>query len=169
MYDAPSLLSGVPPIFHTTAPVTSRANEAAVDKVVARVEPLPWVQSVTSPFSAAGVHQIAPPSKGNIAFAQVQFTTDTADIPVPAIKNVIRTAQAAAHQGFQVELGGAPISAAATAAPGPAKAPVDHPIDVLAAASTSMPYQSAGMTPKIVSPNDTISFLDVSYCDTIFP
>ena len=108
-------------VFHTTAPITSPANEAAINKVVASVEPLPWVQSVTSPFSAAGAHQIAQPSKGNIAFAQVQFTTDTADIPVPAIKEVISTAQAAAHQGFQVELGGAPISAAATAAPGPSE------------------------------------------------
>ena len=88
---------------------------------MASVEPLPWVQSVTSPFSAAGAHQIAQPSKGNIAFAQVQFTTDTADIPVPAIKTVITTAQAAAHEGFQVELGGTPISAAATAAPGPSE------------------------------------------------
>ena len=108
-------------VFHTTSPITTAANQAAIDKVVASVEPLPWVQSVTSPFSAAGAHQIAQPSKGNIAFAQVQFTTDTADIPVPAIKKVITTAQAAAHQGFGVELGGAPISAAATAAPGPSE------------------------------------------------
>jgi putative drug exporter of the RND superfamily len=108
-------------VFHTTSPITTAANEAAIAKVVASVEPLPWVQSVTSPFSAAGAHQIAQPTRGNIAFAQVQFTTDTADIPVPAIKTVIRTAQAAAHNGFQVELGGAPISAAATAAPGPSE------------------------------------------------
>jgi RND superfamily putative drug exporter len=108
-------------VFHTTSPITSAANEAAIGKVVASVEPLPWIQSVTSPFSAAGARQIAQPSKGNIAFAQVQFTTDTADIPVPAIKEVITTAQAAAHQGFKVELGGAPISAAATAAPGPSE------------------------------------------------
>ena len=108
-------------VFRTTSPITTAANEAAITKVVASVEPLPWVQSVTSPFSTAGAHQIAQPSRGNIAFAQVQFTTDTADIPVPAIKTVIRTAQAAAHQGFQVELGGAPISAAATAAPGPSE------------------------------------------------
>jgi RND superfamily putative drug exporter len=108
-------------VFKTTGPVTGQANEKAIDAVVARVQPLPWVQSVTSPFSAAGAHQIAQPSKGNIAFAQVQFTTDTADIPVPAIKKVITTAQAAAHQGFEVQLGGAPISAAATAAPGPSE------------------------------------------------
>jgi RND superfamily putative drug exporter len=108
-------------VFHTTSPIATAANEAAIDKVVTSVEALPWVQSVTSPFSPAGAHQIAQPSRGDIAFAQVQFTTATADIPVPAIKRVITTAQAAAHQGFGVELGGAPISAAATAAPGPSE------------------------------------------------
>ncbi len=88
---------------------------------MASLQPLPYVQGVTSPFSAAGAHQIAPPGRGDIAFAQVQFTTDTADIPIPAIDKVITTAQAAAHDGFQVELGGSPISAAATAAPGPSE------------------------------------------------
>ncbi len=108
-------------VFHTTAPITGAANEAAIGRVVASLEPLPYVQSVTSPFSAAGAHQIAGPGKGNIAFAQIQFTTDTADIPTAAVKSVITTAQAAAHAGFQVELGGSPISAAATAAPGPSE------------------------------------------------
>jgi RND superfamily putative drug exporter len=107
--------------FHTAVPITSAANEAAIGRVVASLEPLPYVQSVTSPFSAAGAHQIAQAGRGNIAFAQIQFTTDTADIPTAAVKNVITTAQAAAHTGFQVELGGSPISAAATAAPGPSE------------------------------------------------
>jgi RND superfamily putative drug exporter len=99
-------------VFHTAAPVTSAANQAAITKVVAGLKPLPYVQSVTSPFSTAGAgaHQIAQPSKGNIAFAQVQFTTDSADIPIPAIKKVITAAQAADHRGFQVALGGSPIS-----------------------------------------------------------
>ncbi|HEX4434240.1 MAG TPA: MMPL family transporter [Acidimicrobiales bacterium] len=108
-------------VFHTTTPINSPANKAAIGQVVASVEGLPYVQSVTSPFSAAGAHQIADPSKGNIAFAQVQFATDTADIPTTAVKHVITTAQANAHDGFQVELGGSPISAAATAAPGPSE------------------------------------------------
>jgi RND superfamily putative drug exporter len=108
-------------VFHTTAPISSPANQAAITKVVNSLDHLPYVQSVTSPFSAAGAHQIAAQSKGNIAFAEVQFTTDTADIPTGAVKTVITTAQAAATKGFQVELGGSPISAAATAAPGPSE------------------------------------------------
>ena len=83
------------------------------------MQPLPYVQGVTSPFSPEGAHQIA--AKGNIAYAQIHFTTDTADIPTGAVKNVISAAQGAATSGVQVELGGSPISAAATAAPGPSE------------------------------------------------
>jgi putative drug exporter of the RND superfamily len=104
-------------VFHTSTPV--REHQEAVDQVLARVRTMPYVQSVTGPFSAAGVHQIAP--SGTIAFAQVQFTTDTADIPTGAIKHVVSAAQAEARPGFQVALGGTPISAAVTAAPGPSE------------------------------------------------
>ncbi|HWD53696.1 MAG TPA: MMPL family transporter [Acidimicrobiales bacterium] len=104
-------------VFRTATPIPG--NEAAINQVVNRVRPLPYVQGVTSPFSPEGAHQIAP--NGNIAYAQVQFTTDTADIPTGAVKKVISTAQGAATSGVQVELGGSPISAAATAAPGPSE------------------------------------------------
>lgn len=108
-------------VFHTAAPIDSADTESTITKVLDTLRPLPYVQSITSPYSTAGAHQIADPSKGNIAFAQVQFTTDTADIPTAAVKKVVTTAQTAAHDGFQVELGGSPISAAATAAPGPSE------------------------------------------------
>ena len=51
----------------------------------------------------------------------MQFSTDTADIPTGAIKNVVSAAQAAVRPGFKVALGGNPISAAVTAAPGPSE------------------------------------------------
>ncbi len=104
-------------VFHTATPIAD--NRAAIDRVVAAVSPLHDVQKVTGPFPPAGAHQIAP--HGNIAFAQVQFSTDTADIPTAAIKTVVSTAQADARPGFQVALGGNPISAAVTAAPGPSE------------------------------------------------
>jgi putative drug exporter of the RND superfamily len=104
-------------VFHTATPIA--ANEPAIDRVVASLRPLPYVQGVTSPFSAAGAHQIAP--HADIAFAEIQFTKQTPDIPTGAVQKVITTARAAAHPGFQVELGGNPISAAATAAPGPSE------------------------------------------------
>src|SRR5580704_15491659 len=47
-------------VFHTTSPIATPANKAAINEVVTSLEPLPYVQSVTSPFSVAGAHQIAP-------------------------------------------------------------------------------------------------------------
>ncbi len=104
-------------VFHTSTPIS--ANQAAITSVIDKVRPLPYVQGITSPFSTQGAHQIAP--RGDIAYAEIQFTTDTADIPTGAVKTVISTAQGAATHGVQVELGGSPISAAATAAPGPSE------------------------------------------------
>src|SRR5580693_2310405 len=104
-------------VFHTSTPIS--ASRAAITGVINKVRPLPYVQGITSPFSPEGAHQIAP--KGNIAYAEIQFTTDTADIPTGAVKKVISAAQGAATHGLQVELGGSPISAAATAAPGPSE------------------------------------------------
>ena len=67
--------------------------------MVASVSSLPDVRGVTGPFSAAGAHQIAP--DGNIAFAQVQFTTDTADIPTSAVKKLIPRRRRRPAAGFQ--------------------------------------------------------------------
>src|ERR1700727_3932690 len=43
-------------VFHTSSPITTAATKATIDKVVASLEPLPYVQGVTSPFSNAGAH-----------------------------------------------------------------------------------------------------------------
>ena len=45
-------------VFHTATPITQ--NQAAIEGVVSSLEGLPYVQSVTSPFSPEGAHQIAP-------------------------------------------------------------------------------------------------------------
>src|ERR1700733_441663 len=46
-------------VFHTTAPITEAQNRADIGHVVRALTPLAHVQSVTSPFSAQGAHQIA--------------------------------------------------------------------------------------------------------------
>ncbi len=105
-------------MFRTATPVAD--NRAAIDKVLTSVRPLPYVEGVTSPFSPAGAHQIAP--RDNIAFAQVQFTTDTADIPTGGDQaRRHRRLRRAPGPASQVALGGNPISAAVTAAPGPSE------------------------------------------------
>jgi putative drug exporter of the RND superfamily len=106
-------------VFHTATPVTTAANRATVARLVRRIEPLPHVVSVTSPFSAAGTHQVA--RDGHIAYAVVQFDTTSDHLPAAAVNTVIATAEAARHQGFAVALGGDPISTVITAAPGPSE------------------------------------------------
>ncbi len=101
-------------VFHTSTPIA--ANEDAINHVVDSLRPLAHVQSVTGPFSPDGAHQVS--THSNIAYAVVQFDTTTANLPAGAINDVIKTAQAAQRPGFQVELGGAPISSVAAAAPG---------------------------------------------------
>ena len=101
-------------VFHTTTPIA--ANEQRINQVVASLRPLAHVSSVTSPFSPAGAHQISP--HANIAYAVVQFDTTTDNLPPAAINKVINTAEAAARPGFQVALGGYPISSVAKISPG---------------------------------------------------
>lgn len=90
-------------VFHSSNSIA--ANQAAITNVIDKVRPLPYVQGVTSPFSPQGAHQIAP--GGDIAYAQIQFTTDTADIPTGAVKSVISTAQGAAPGGSRWSSAGA--------------------------------------------------------------
>jgi len=101
-------------VFHTATPIA--ANRADITKVVDSLTPLAHVTSVTSPFSPAGAHQISP--HANIAYAVVQFDTTTDKLPPAAVNKVISTAEAAAHPGFQVALGGYPISSVAKISPG---------------------------------------------------
>ncbi len=101
-------------VFRTATPIA--ANEAAINRVVDTLRPLGHVSSVTGPFSPAGAHQISP--HANIAYAVVQFDETTSNLPTGAINKVISTAEAAAHPGFQVALGGYPISSVAKVSPG---------------------------------------------------
>ena len=101
-------------VFRTATPIA--ANEVAINHVVDTLGPLGHVSSVTGPFSPAGAHQIS--SRANIAYAVVQFDETTSNLPTGAINKVISTAEAAAHPGFQVALGGYPVSSVAKVSPG---------------------------------------------------
>ena len=101
-------------VFRTTTPIA--ANEARINGVVDALRPLGHVSSVTGPFSPAGAHQIS--THANIAYAVVQFDETTSNLPTGAINDVISTAEGAAQPGFQVALGGYPISSVAKVSPG---------------------------------------------------
>ncbi len=101
-------------VFHTSTPIAD--NRAAISGVVDSLRPLAHVAGVVSPFSPEGAHQIS--AHANVAYAVVQFDQQTSDLPPGAINAVINTARAAARPGFQVELGGQPISSVQKISPG---------------------------------------------------
>jgi putative drug exporter of the RND superfamily len=94
-------------VVRTSSPVTSSANKAKVTALVDRVEGLPHVAAVDSPFDRGGQSQVS--SDGHIAYATVQFDEQTQDLSKVSIRRVIDTAEAARVRGFEVELGGQPI------------------------------------------------------------
>jgi RND superfamily putative drug exporter len=106
-------------VFKTAEPVSSASNRAAIERLAQELRGLPYVASVLSPFTPQGAFQIS--RDGHIAYLTLIFTKSTYLLPKSAVEGVIHTAQAAAHPGFTVALGGNPISAVAAASPGPAE------------------------------------------------
>ena len=107
-------------VFQTSQPVTSPTSQAAIGRVIGQVQPLPYVSGVRSPFAPGAGSQIS--SNGHIAYAIVQFDTQTANLPKSAAQKVVDTARASAAPGFNVQLGGAPIEKAVQASPGASEA-----------------------------------------------
>jgi RND superfamily putative drug exporter len=107
-------------VFQTSQPVTSPSSEAAIGRVVSQLQPLPHVSAVRSPFAPGAANQIS--SNGHIAYAIVQFDSQTVDLPKDAAQKVVDTARASAAPGFNVQLGGAPIDKAVQASPGASEA-----------------------------------------------
>jgi putative drug exporter of the RND superfamily len=83
--------------------VTARA-----EAMLARVAKLPHVVSVASPYAPAGARQVS--TDATIAFAPVTIDGMAGDVGKPAIKAIIRTAEAGGGGALQVELTGNGIS-----------------------------------------------------------
>jgi putative drug exporter of the RND superfamily len=92
--------------------VRDAAVRADAQRMLRAVARLPHVRSVTSPFSAAGAHQIS--ANGAIAFATVVFDEQAQNLPKSAAQRLISTAQAAGNRQLQVELNGQDIENAET-------------------------------------------------------
>jgi RND superfamily putative drug exporter len=95
--------------------VTDPATRARVTAMLARVAKLPHVVSVVSPYDPAGARQVA--RGGRVAYADVTFDGDAAQVPIAAGKKVIDVAQAAGGNGLQVELGGQVVQQASQQGP----------------------------------------------------
>jgi putative drug exporter of the RND superfamily len=90
--------------------VKDPAVRARMSAAFARVEKLPHVAAVISPYSGAAAGKSVS-ADGKIAFATVVFDEKANDLPKQAAERVVNTARAAARPGLQVELGGQAIEA----------------------------------------------------------
>jgi RND superfamily putative drug exporter len=103
-------------VFRTTDPATSPSSQQAIQGVLAKVQGLPHVAGVVSPFDQPQ-GQISQ-RDDHIAYAVVQFDLQTEDLPTADIERVIDAARDDPPAGVQVELGGQPVSKAVFAQPG---------------------------------------------------
>ncbi|HWO84194.1 MAG TPA: MMPL family transporter, partial [Solirubrobacterales bacterium] len=95
-------------VFKANAGVDSPAVEKKMERVFAEVEEEPHVSEVASPYGKGG-GAAAISDDGKIAYATVQFDVAGADLDLEEAERVMKTAQAAAGDGLQIELGGSPI------------------------------------------------------------
>lgn len=82
------------------------ATKTQIDSMLADVRKVPHVGSVGA-FDQVGSGAIDPARK--IGFVPVQLDALANDIPIPDLKNLVKTAQKSANPNLQVELGGTAI------------------------------------------------------------
>jgi RND superfamily putative drug exporter len=107
-------------VVHTSGSVKDPANAAAINRLVGALAPLPHVSSVRSPLAPGAQRQVS--ADGHTAFAIVQFDKTTPNLKSSQTKELIHVARSFAHPGFEVALGGDPISSAVSATPGSSEA-----------------------------------------------
>jgi RND superfamily putative drug exporter len=82
---------------------------ARIEPALARIERMPGVGAVASPYAGArGAAQIS--RDGRIAYAQLTFTERANTVPQQLVQDVVDIAQGARSGGLQVELGGQAIA-----------------------------------------------------------
>ncbi|HEY6732138.1 MAG TPA: MMPL family transporter [Solirubrobacterales bacterium] len=86
--------------------VESAAVKSKMKAVFAKVEELPHVSEVASPYEQGGAGAVS--DDGEIAYATAQFNVTTDKLDDGEVKTVMDTARDAGGDGLQVEVGGAP-------------------------------------------------------------
>jgi len=94
-------------VYKAPGGVEAASVKEKMEGVFATVAKVPHVSEVASPYEKGGAAAIS--DDGQIAYATVQFDTTTEKLDTKDIERVMDTAQAASHDGLQVEVGGQPI------------------------------------------------------------
>jgi putative drug exporter of the RND superfamily len=88
--------------------VTDPAVRATVDPMLAKVQRLPHVGTVASPYGANAARQVS--GDGTVAYATVIFDQQADELALHDIERVVSVAKSAGSPALQVELGGTAIS-----------------------------------------------------------
>ena len=113
--DAIALLQSVAPqqsgdsesiVFETGngAKVSDPAVRARIEPMLEKIQALPHVTGVVSPFSPAGAAQVSP--DGTVAFAVVNFDKQAQDFSIPAAQAFVNTATSASGDDLHVSVSG---------------------------------------------------------------
>ncbi|MGN6556389.1 MAG: MMPL family transporter, partial [Solirubrobacterales bacterium] len=94
-------------VYKAESGVESPAVKQKMEGVFAKVEALPHVSEVSSPYEKGGAGSVS--DDGKIAYATAQFNVTTDKLNDGEVKKIMDTAQAAGGDGLQVELGGSPV------------------------------------------------------------
>ncbi|MFJ6747454.1 MMPL family transporter [Streptomyces sp. NPDC091266] len=96
-------------VWHTgSATVRTGAVERTMTRTLEKISRLPGVAGIHSPYDRRGAGGIS--EDGHTAYAALVFDAPTDQLDAGEVRRVVDTAQAAAGDGLQVELGGAGIA-----------------------------------------------------------
>ncbi|MFD5159805.1 MMPL family transporter [Streptomyces hawaiiensis] len=96
-------------VWHTTSGSVRAADvEQTMARTLDRIENLPGVASVTSPYDGPGAGRIS--ADGRTAYASVTFDDRAEDVAEGEARAVVDTAKSAETDGLQVELGGSAVA-----------------------------------------------------------
>ena len=94
-------------VYKAESGVESPAVKREMEGVFTKVEALPHVSEVASPYEKGGAGAVS--DDGKIAYATAQFNVTTDKLNDGEVKKIMDTAQAAGGDGLQVEVGGSPV------------------------------------------------------------
>ncbi|MEU0586927.1 MMPL family transporter [Streptomyces sp. NPDC006132] len=95
-------------VWHTASGSVRAADvEQTMSRTLDRIENLPGVASVTSPYDGPGTGRVS--QDGRTAYATVTFDDQAQDIDKGEARAVVDTAKSAETDGLQVELGGSAV------------------------------------------------------------